>query len=113
MVPPGRAAGWVGARPRAVRRTQGWTRDPCYAGPVANLTLVIDDDLLQRARMRALAQGTSVNAVVREMLATYAADERVLHGRRRVAELARASTAGRSGAGRRWTRDELYEDRGR
>jgi plasmid stability protein len=87
--------------------------DPCYTGPVANLTLVIDDELLQRARLRALAQGTSVNAVVREMLATYAADERVLRGRRRVAELARASTAGRSGAGRRWTRDELYEDRGR
>jgi len=80
---------------------------------VANLTLVIDDELLQRARMRALAQGTSVNAVVREMLATYAADERVLQGRRRVAELARSSTAGRAGAGRRWTRDELYGDRGR
>ncbi len=80
---------------------------------MANLTLVIDDELLQRARLRALAQGTSVNAVVREMLATYAADERVLRGRRRVAELARTSTAGRSGTGRRWTREELYEDRGR
>jgi len=88
-------------------------RNPCYTDPVANLTLVIDDDLLQRARLRALAQGTSVNAVVREMLAAYAADERVLQGRRRLAELARASTAGRSGSGRRWTRDELYGDRGR
>jgi len=80
---------------------------------VANLTLVIDDDLLQRARMRALAQGTSVNAVVREMLANYAADERVLDGRRRVAELARSVSAGRASTGRNWTRDELYEDRGR
>ena len=80
---------------------------------MANLTLVIDDELLQRARMRALTQGTSVNAVVREMLASYAADERVLHGRRRVAELARSSIAGRSSTGRGWTRDELYGDRKR
>lgn len=78
---------------------------------MANLTLVIDDDLLQRARMRALAQGTSVNAVVREMLATYAADERILEGRRRVVALALASEAGRAGGGRRWTRAELYEER--
>jgi len=80
---------------------------------VANLTLVIDDDLLRRARMRALAQGTSVNALVREMLANYAADERVLDGRRRVAALARSSSAGRASTGRSWTRDDLYEDRGR
>lgn len=80
---------------------------------MANLTLVIDDDLLRRARMRALAQGTSVNAVVREMLANYAADERVLAGRRRVAALARSSSAGSASTGRRWTRDDLYEDRGR
>ena len=80
---------------------------------MANLTLVIDDDLLRRARMRALAQGTSVNAVVREMLANYAADERVLDCRRRVAALARSSSAGRASTGRSWTRDDLYEDRGR
>jgi len=74
---------------------------------------VIDDDLLQRARMRALAQGTSVNTVVREMLATYASDERVIDGRRKVAALARSSTAGHASSGRSWTRDDLYTDRGR
>jgi plasmid stability protein len=84
----------------------------CYTEPVANLTLVIDDDLLQRARMRALAQGTSVNAVVRNMLVAYAADERVFEARRRVAALARSSSAGRAEGGRRWTREELYQDRG-
>ena len=67
---------------------------------MARLTLVIDDDLLERARMRALAQGTSVIAVVREMLANYAADERVLDGRRRVAALARSSIAGLASTGR-------------
>ena len=87
--------------------------DPCYTEPMARVTLLIDDELLERARMRALAQGTSVSAVVREMLANYAADERVLDGRRRVAALARSSIAGRASTGRSWTRDELYEDRGR
>ena len=74
---------------------------------------MIDDDLLQRARMRALARGTTVNAVVREMLAGYAGDDRVLDGRRRVAALARASRAGRASTGRGWTRADLHEDRGR
>jgi len=49
----------------------------------------------------------------REMLANDADDERVLDGRRRVAALARSSIAGRASTGRSWTRDELYEDRGR
>jgi hypothetical protein len=80
---------------------------------VARLTLVIDDDLLQRARKRTLAQGTSVNAVVREMLASYADDDRVLEGRQRVAALARSSNAGRASSGRSWTREGLHEDRGR
>lgn len=60
---------------------------------MARLTLVIDDDLLHRARTRALAQGTTVNTVVRETLASYADDGRVLEGRRRVAALARSSIA--------------------
>lgn len=38
----------------------------------ANLTVVIDDDLLLRARKRALAAGTSVNALLREYLQDYA-----------------------------------------
>ena len=60
---------------------RGMDGDPCYTEPMAKLTLVIDDDLLQRARRRALEQGTSVKAVVREMLANYADDDRVLDGR--------------------------------
>jgi predicted HicB family RNase H-like nuclease len=35
---------------------------------MGNLTLTIDDDLLRRARIRALEQGTSVNSLVREYL---------------------------------------------
>jgi len=40
---------------------------------MANLTLAVDDDLLRRARVRAAEQGTSVNAVVRDLLIAYAA----------------------------------------
>lgn len=39
---------------------------------MASLTIVIESDTLKRARMRALEEGTSVNAVVRDYLADYA-----------------------------------------
>jgi len=38
---------------------------------MANLTLAIDDALLQRARQEALRNNTSVNALVREFLGSY------------------------------------------
>ena len=37
-----------------------------------NLTVVVDEDTLKRARIRAIQENTSVNAVVREFLAAYA-----------------------------------------
>lgn len=42
---------------------------------MANLTVVIDDELLLSARKRALAAGTSVNALVREYLQDYAGSQ--------------------------------------
>jgi len=93
-------------------RAQHGPQDPCYTGSVANLTLVIDDALLRRARIRALERGTSVNAVVRDLLAAYA-DDRAITGRRRVVALARAAASGSAGPGRAWTREDIYEDRGR
>jgi len=80
---------------------------------VANVTLAIDAELLRRARIRALQQGTTVNAVIREMLVTYAADDRALEGRRRFVALARSSVAGGDRQEREWTRASLYEERGR
>jgi plasmid stability protein len=35
---------------------------------MANLTIAVDDDLLQKARIRAAELGTSVNAVLRDYL---------------------------------------------
>jgi plasmid stability protein len=75
---------------------------------MANLTITIDEETLQRARLRALEQGTSVNALLREHLEAFA-------GGRPAREAAVAAlldlsrrTEGRRG-GRTWTRDELHE----
>ena len=40
---------------------------------MSNLTVVIDDDLLRTARIKALQQGTSVNEICREAIARFAA----------------------------------------
>jgi len=78
---------------------------------MTNLTLAIEDDLLRRARLKALQDGTSVNEVVRGFLREYSgcASTRAAAGRR-VAALARehATRVGDIG----WTRDDLHE-RGR
>jgi Arc/MetJ family transcription regulator len=75
---------------------------------MANLTITIDDRLLKQARMRALEDGTSVNALLRAYLERYAgageADE-ALSG---FARLAQRSTATSGPDGRTWTRDELH-----
>ncbi len=75
---------------------------------MTNLTLTIDDDVLRRARIRALEQRTSVNALIREYLEAYsgAAGRR----QRAVARIVALSKEASSGSGgRRWTRDELHE----
>ena len=76
-----------------------------------NLTITIDDEILRRARIRALSQGTSVNAVLREFLQSYAGSDAESTARKRLAKLARQSTASSGPAGRTWTRDDVYADR--
>ncbi|CAN5188221.1 hypothetical protein BH09ACT3_BH09ACT3_02940 [soil metagenome] len=78
---------------------------------MANLTVAIDDELLKRARIRALEQGTSVNALLRDYLIAYSGTDRERRAREELVELARASTAASGPEGRTWSRDELY-DRG-
>ena len=75
----------------------------------ANLTLTIDEDVLRRARIRALTEGTSINAVVRDQLERYAGITPAADAMRRFLELGAASTAGSGPSGRRWTRAELYD----
>lgn len=75
---------------------------------MANLTITVDDEALKKARLRALEQGTSVNALLRDYLESYAG----VHARQRQAAKAIVELARRSQARRgqdSWTRDSLHE----
>ncbi len=77
---------------------------------MANLTLTLDDDLLLKARQRALAEKTSVNAIVREYLTSYAASrdqERVQRLIRLMDEINEKDKP--SSGGKKWTREEIYD----
>ena len=76
---------------------------------MANLTIVIDDDVLRRARMRALERGTSVNAAVAEYLTNYAGSSRAADAMVTFIELADVAEAGSGPHGRTWRRDGLYD----
>ena len=76
---------------------------------MANLTLTIDPELLKQARIRALEQDTSVNALVRDYLEGLAGQAKAPDAVGAILELARGSDAGSGPGGRGWTRDELYD----
>lgn len=74
---------------------------------MANLTITVDEDVLRRARIRALQRNESVNRYLAETLERYAGgsvDEAV----EELLTLARGFTTGHVGEGRGWTRDELH-----
>lgn len=73
---------------------------------MANLTLVIEDELLLRARKRALDQGTSVNALVRGYLESFAGRDTSHAAMRAFVESAAGYGASSEHA---WTREELHE----
>jgi len=73
-----------------------------------NLTIAVDRHVLKRARLRALAEDTSVNAVLVDCLEAYAGG--ILRNREAVRRLVRLAETGESGrAAAAWMRDELYE----
>lgn len=79
---------------------------------MANLTITVDDGTLKRARIRALEEDTSVNAVLREYLEEYAGGRREqIEAARRIIEDARRGGAGSGPGGRKWRREDAYEDR--
>ena len=69
-----------------------------------NITLSADQALIERARARARAQQTTLNAAFRQWLASYAAEQDARASYKRVMEELAGVTAGRS-----FTRDELNE----
>jgi hypothetical protein len=75
---------------------------------MAKLTITIEDEILRRARVRAVEQDTSVNSVLRDYLASYAAASSTWE--QAAGAILRLSARARSGRGdRSWTRDELHE----
>lgn len=75
---------------------------------MANLTLSIEEGILKKARLRALEQGTSVNAVVRDHLQKFAlgvddAEDIIA----RINEIAERSQA--NSGGKKWTRESLHD----
>jgi plasmid stability protein len=83
---------------------------------VANLTITVDDEVLKRARIRAVELGTSVNAILAEQLRAFAGrdDARaratstllsLAEQNREQGSVARAKARGR----RRWKREDLHD----
>lgn len=82
----------------------------CYTVLVRNVTFRIDDETLRRARIRALEQGTSLNAVVEEFLVAWSAGDETA-ARRRLIALAERHGVDASLDERDWSRDDLHEER--
>jgi hypothetical protein len=77
-----------------------------------NVTLAIEAEVLQKARVRAAKEGTSVNEVVRKYLAEYGSrEERIRDAMDRVLEIA-AKYKGRLKGGK-FDRNAIYEERTR
>ena len=74
---------------------------------MANLTVSIPEDVLRKARVRAIEHRTSVNAVVRDYLERYAGVGSTADALAAFGDLAGASTASSGSTGRTWTRETL------
>lgn len=78
---------------------------------MTNLTITVDEEALKRVRVRALEEGTSVNAMLRERLEEYAGIRRERREvGRKLLELAQESGMSSGGEGLPG-REELYEER--
>jgi len=78
---------------------------------VANLTITVDDDLLRAARVRAVEQGTSVNAVLRQELIRFAGPGAGTSAISEFLAIARSAPGSSGPDGRGWTREELHIER--
>lgn len=75
---------------------------------MSNLTISVDEAVLKQARMRALEEGTSVNALLRDYLERYISKgQQYRQATNNILAIAKRSAA--ASQGRRWTRDELNE----
>lgn len=82
----------------------------CFAVVVKrNLTIQLDDDLIRRAKVIAAERGTSVSGLVAQQITELiAARDRYVRARESALQMMSEAT---DRGGRRWTREELYEER--
>ena len=73
-----------------------------------NITLSIDEQLVERAREKLRATGKTINQEIREHLEHIVGDNDL---ERDIEFLERTSGLGKPDAGWKWNRDEIYEDR--
>ena len=76
---------------------------------MANLTLSIDDELLRRARMRALDLRTTVNALVRDYLEGFVGENPTRQAMAEFLDIASTVHASSGPHGRAWKREDLYD----
>ena len=75
---------------------------------MANVTLKIDDDLLEKARRLAFRRKTSLNAVVKRKLEEFVSSD--LHRQTTLKGLEAFLRRSKARVGRKtWTRDDLHE----
>jgi hypothetical protein len=75
---------------------------------MANLTITVDEESLKKARIRALQEGTSVNALLKQFVDAYGGVYR--EQQQAVGRIVAISRSARSRrGGRRWTRDDLHQ----
>ncbi len=78
---------------------------------MANLTISVNDEVLKQARIRALQENRSVNAVLGQYLQDYARADDIQRRRREALNaLLTLADQWRCGRGAKsWSRDDLYE----
>lgn len=79
---------------------------------MAELRITVDEETLEHARVRAVQEGTAVDAVLREYLEEYAGSRREqIEAAKRIIESSKNSTSGSGPGGRTWKREDAYEER--
>jgi len=76
---------------------------------MANLTVTVDERVLRRARIKALEQGTSVNALVSDYLQRYAGMGETEKALAEFLEIAQRVHGSSGPGGRTWKREDLYD----
>lgn len=76
-----------------------------------NITLSIDETIVKKVRKIAIDRDTTLNAMVREYLTSVADSDAAVRKEQADALMASTERLARDMGPRRWTRDDLYDER--